>query len=309
MEHAKLLITILALTSGGAVGLSLFLEGKRPPAGTPVFSRLLFHHAAFNVLVLLLLFIKYVDLNLPGLKPVFHGSRLDSYGLFAVELVLIFMSWQAIQAGRALQPERARGKMRLWGIYFAVSTSALIIFSLLKSSWAALAGENLVLLPIAAEIVFEIGALAQSPRAEKETRPLRWFAALYLSRYAVLGLLVAAAQWLHLAPVLKAVATAATLFYFEILPLLWYRVAFLPYAEGLRAAARAADFTPLYDRFDLTTREREVCALIFGGRSNADIARALFISPSTVKNHLSRIFQKCGVKSRHGLTGIFLNRN
>jgi len=308
MEHAKLFITILALVSGGAVGLFLFFDGKRHPAGIRVFPRLLFHHSAYNALILLLLFVKYVDLNLPGLKPVFHDPRLDACALFAVELVLIFMSWQAIRAGLALQPGRARGIERFWDITFGVFTAVYVVWMFIKSPFAAFLNENLIILPVAAEMVFEAIVFIRSPRRDKDLRPLRWFAAFYLSRFAALVLLVAAALALGLAAGFKAIAVAAVLLYFELIPFLWYRFAFLPYAEGLRAAARAEDFAPLYDRFELTPREREICALIFNGRSNAEIGRALFISPSTVKNHLSRIFQKCGVNSRHGLTGIFLNR-
>ncbi|HEV2783579.1 MAG TPA: response regulator transcription factor [Actinophytocola sp.] len=49
---------------------------------------------------------------------------------------------------------------------------------------------------------------------------------------------------------------------------------------------------------ELTSREREVLALIADGRSNAAIAGALSLSPKTVRNHVSSIFTKLHVADR-----------
>ncbi len=48
----------------------------------------------------------------------------------------------------------------------------------------------------------------------------------------------------------------------------------------------------------LTTREREILALVAEGRSNADIAERLVLSEKTVRNHLSGVFEKLGVSNR-----------
>lgn len=61
----------------------------------------------------------------------------------------------------------------------------------------------------------------------------------------------------------------------------------------IHAATRPPD-----PRFDLTPREKDVLALIVQGRSNGEIAEALFISRSTVKFHVSSILSKFGVDSR-----------
>ena len=49
---------------------------------------------------------------------------------------------------------------------------------------------------------------------------------------------------------------------------------------------------------ELTAREREVLGLIAQGHSNAKIARRLFLSPKTVRNHISNIFTKLQVADR-----------
>jgi len=48
----------------------------------------------------------------------------------------------------------------------------------------------------------------------------------------------------------------------------------------------------------LTAREIEVLRLAADGRSNREIGEALFLSENTVKNHLSRVNEKLGVRSR-----------
>jgi DNA-binding CsgD family transcriptional regulator/tetratricopeptide (TPR) repeat protein len=51
-------------------------------------------------------------------------------------------------------------------------------------------------------------------------------------------------------------------------------------------------------RFGLTDREREVLLLLADGRSNPEIAQALFISPKTASVHVSNILAKLGVGGR-----------
>jgi DNA-binding NarL/FixJ family response regulator len=46
---------------------------------------------------------------------------------------------------------------------------------------------------------------------------------------------------------------------------------------------------------DLTSREREVLALMAEGRSNKGICDRLFLSPKTVETHVKHIFMKLGV--------------
>ncbi|MFC0549411.1 response regulator [Planotetraspora thailandica] len=49
---------------------------------------------------------------------------------------------------------------------------------------------------------------------------------------------------------------------------------------------------------ELTQREREILDLLASGKSNAEIARGLFLSQKTVKNHLTSIFAKLQVADR-----------
>jgi DNA-binding NarL/FixJ family response regulator len=59
------------------------------------------------------------------------------------------------------------------------------------------------------------------------------------------------------------------------------------------AASKAPEPFP-----DLTEREREVLELIAQGLGNADITKKLVVSPKTVRNHVSNIFNKLQVADR-----------
>jgi DNA-binding NarL/FixJ family response regulator len=64
-------------------------------------------------------------------------------------------------------------------------------------------------------------------------------------------------------------------------------------------AARPPIVRPHPEQLDvLTTREREVMALVAGGLSNHEIAGRLTVSPATAKTHVSRAMTKLGARDR-----------
>jgi len=58
----------------------------------------------------------------------------------------------------------------------------------------------------------------------------------------------------------------------------------------------------------LTPREQEITKLIAEGHPNAEIARMLVISPSTVERHRSNILEKLGMRNRVELTRYAIRR-
>lgn len=69
----------------------------------------------------------------------------------------------------------------------------------------------------------------------------------------------------------------------------------VPVEAGAPGARVAVDPRRLEE---LTPKERRVLALVAEGLSNGEIAAKLFLSEKTVRNHLTRIFDKLGVNSR-----------
>ena len=61
---------------------------------------------------------------------------------------------------------------------------------------------------------------------------------------------------------------------------------------GVESQAEAAVFALL------SPRERDILGRLLEGMTNVDIGKALFISEKTVRNHITKIYEKLGVKSR-----------
>jgi DNA-binding CsgD family transcriptional regulator len=75
----------------------------------------------------------------------------------------------------------------------------------------------------------------------------------------------------------------------------------VPRPAAATPAGQAAAATSPADelaRFGLTDREREVLLLLAAGRSNPEIAQALYISAKTASVHVSNILAKLGVGGR-----------
>jgi DNA-binding NarL/FixJ family response regulator len=69
----------------------------------------------------------------------------------------------------------------------------------------------------------------------------------------------------------------------------------LPVAGG---SGGASDGTAPGALASLTPREQDVLTAIAAGRSNTEIATEFFLSESTVKTHVSRVFAKLGLRDR-----------
>ena len=70
------------------------------------------------------------------------------------------------------------------------------------------------------------------------------------------------------------------------------------FADCLKAPSTVADVGGRALRLGLSPREVEIVSLVMAGRSNREMEDELFISESTVKNHLYNIYRKLGVKNR-----------
>ncbi|MCK9793273.1 LuxR family transcriptional regulator [Isoptericola sp. 4D.3] len=72
------------------------------------------------------------------------------------------------------------------------------------------------------------------------------------------------------------------------------------HAELVATGATATMPTPLPGH-DLTAQERAIATMAASGRTNAEIAARLFLSPNTIDYHLRKVFQRLGITSRRQL--------
>jgi DNA-binding CsgD family transcriptional regulator/GGDEF domain-containing protein len=77
-------------------------------------------------------------------------------------------------------------------------------------------------------------------------------------------------------------------------------------AADLEVAVPVSDLnvTAALDSFALTTRQRDIVERLAQGQRIPSIAADLFISRSTVRNHLSHVYQLVGVHSQHELLSV-----
>lgn len=73
------------------------------------------------------------------------------------------------------------------------------------------------------------------------------------------------------------------------------RVALFESASG--RVRPAVEHGPTLDA-NLTTREREIVAMVAAGKTNGQIAAELWVTPGTVKKHLEHVYAKLGVSGR-----------
>ena len=73
----------------------------------------------------------------------------------------------------------------------------------------------------------------------------------------------------------------------------------------------ANDAADLHERHDgsedLASGERQVVSLVVAGATNAEAARALYVSPKTVEHHLSSVYRKLALRSRTELVRRWLD--
>jgi DNA-binding NarL/FixJ family response regulator len=77
-----------------------------------------------------------------------------------------------------------------------------------------------------------------------------------------------------------------------------------PALEALRAGRPASK--PDRSGYGLSRRQEEIMDLVSAGRSNTDIAQALFVAEKTVKNHINHIFARLGVRTRAEAVALWL---
>lgn len=70
-------------------------------------------------------------------------------------------------------------------------------------------------------------------------------------------------------------------------------------AELARIGGRAPS------RDELTEAERRIATLVAEGRTNREVAAALFLGERTVESHLTQVYSKLGVRSRAELASKF----
>jgi len=135
---------------------------------------------------------------------------------------------------------------------------------------------------------------------DAERTAVRVFGAAYLAVYAIFVITARLPDNVQFLP------NALALLAINVIPFIWFGKIF---ARAYAAAPASSDDQEDFERFcrarGLTAREGDIIGLILRGKSNAEIEKELFISIHTVKNHITNIHAKLGVRSRWQLISFF----
>jgi PAS domain S-box-containing protein len=77
----------------------------------------------------------------------------------------------------------------------------------------------------------------------------------------------------------------------------WFSRTVVEKLAGLRRATKPSS-QPSIELDELTNRERDILGLICQGQSDEDMSKSLGLSPNTIRNHVSSLFRKIGVRRR-----------
>jgi DNA-binding CsgD family transcriptional regulator len=306
MAHLKIAYYFLALLVGAAAVACAVLMSRtyRLPFLKPLAWFLGFN----NSLALINLTSAYACANLLGFCAIGRytvlagilgpAARLSQLGIIYALFAIV---WGF--GGRRL----SRAFKRSFGTVAGLLLASYVVTSLLPRGsilwlWTAriqlgvFALGVLAILGVLLRLVLESRKIQNS--AEREA--VRSFGISYLVIYAVF----VATFWLPDA--VQFPPNALALLAINLFPLLWFRK---PFAAAYATTAASAEDREALDRFcrtrGLTAREANILELILRGKSNAQIEKELFISIHTVKNHITNIHQKLGVRSRWQLISLF----
>ncbi len=149
--------------------------------------------------------------------------------------------------------------------------------------------------------------LVKSYSVNPKTRgkSIRRYSAMFASIFT-LALLISGISWLNW--ISHQVLTAAIAFlvlFSNLIPIFYYQKFLVPhFSSNGQDISQNQISIYLCDQFNISERENDVITLICEGRTNQEIADRLFISLQTVKDHVSRIFRKVGVRNRVQLISL-----
>lgn len=201
------------------------------------------------------------------------------------------------------------------GILFVVAGAYLVLI------FMALQGTPMPSLRIALHLLADNGIILEIPilaattiaaigvRDPKTKRIAISFGYLYLSRYlvAILGVALLLSfepgEWVRMSFVL------GFMLLFNLTPFVWYTRFYRPIMTNIvTQAARKGGAGDYLAEQGLSKREIEIVEFLIAGKSNREIAASLFISLSTVKNHVHNLYGKLGIGSRYELLNLTLKQ-
>jgi DNA-binding CsgD family transcriptional regulator len=232
-----------------------------------------------------------VDLNISvRILFIFGGLALPFLIAKVYFLLSLVLRWMGYELNLSVKAGFAAFALLLC---FLFVLGAIEFFVRGKLPPSARGSESIVIMSVAAlaarSLILIVPLLPRCGRPGALDRGvLRAFSAFSLAGYAV----YAAVSFSPLD------ALAPAFYYLPFLLPLVYLLGIVRKTPGVFAVAGTINSDKLAQRFGLTPREIEVANLVLPGEKNNQIGKTLYLSVQSVKNMLTRIYQKTGVRGR-----------
>lgn len=222
-------------------------------------------------------------------------------------LFVLLFAWIIGLLGRTVPPALKTAFWAAEAVFLAVFLTAFVSYFVRGVS--IVSHVEIIVLDgiIALLLVAAVAAMIAVPPAGDEParrRLARGLGLAYLISLSMLGATLAA-PFLFQARFPWTVVLAGVLFLFN-LPAL----AYLQKAHGtlppprILAPSEAQGLDALARDTGITEREREIILLVASGLDTRQIGERLFISPKTVKNHMTSVYAKTGARNRVQLVNL-----
>ena len=306
MEHLRIAYYFLVLLVGVAVIVyaALMSRAYRLPFLKPFVWFLGFN----NALALMNLTSAYACANLIGFCALGRYTLLGGILGPAARLSQAGIVYALVAVAAGFNGRRLSRSFDLWfGTAAGLLAATYIVTALAPRAsalwlWTARGQVAVSLLAVLAILGVLLALVLSARKIEQpsERRAVRVFGYSYFAIYAVFVLTFRLPDTVQFFP------NALALLAINVFPLIWFRK---PFAGAYATPTASGEGRESLERFcrtrGLTEREGAILELILGGKSNAEIEKALFISIHTVKNHITNIYQKLGVRSRWQLISLF----
>ncbi len=306
MGHLIIAIYIAALLLGAGATLLIGRLRRTDPAPflKPLFGFALF----FTLVILTVLLTNYAQTNIGvpyerHTPPIVLWVLANNFGGFIAFSGLLFTFPAVFQGFLGRRPSRLLNRvLSVVVAAFAIGYIAGFVLFLVRipSLWLETARNTFnglaVLFLLGTTVFFRLRP--QKAPFVIARAAVRLFNGLYLAVFGLFPLVFLVPgpyQMLYLA--IEMMGASGVLW-------LWLS---LGYAKWRRAHAgeiiSQSEIDQLAADTGLSAREKDVLTYLLEGRSNAEIARDLFLSVGTVKNHVTSIFRKMGIARRSQLLG------
>ena len=304
MKHLLFLLMFVNLLIGG--GAALYLHFLFKWYRYDFLRHLALYTVFMNIGILEFLVFQYIQLNIPESWLSTASPLLGEIAFLIGYLLMSGMLFCLLLVARDLLSLPRIPHLGIWlfgwcGLIILMQGAKNILPIGFAQRIAAFMVDDVIDSSTLFEVVILAILLIRSRRAPSPEmgRLARAFGLLYLSRYLAVLVLIALlriprAIWLCLA--------GAAFIYANLVPLIWIRLFFIRFvSSGFKAQDHRLKLESLVEKFAISKRELEILQLMLEGRNNKEIEQQLFISYHTVKNHVSSLYRKLGVKNRYQL--------